>query len=354
MKLFDLQFSALNHPDSSAAMRLSNQEMHFFSFGFYHHDLCLVKHHKLKMDNNSMLHFTLVARDQRHSTGSGRAPLRWAFRCATAASSPRRKAPPASAAFVCRIPTGTGSKLSRSNANDRRCLRSAQRSPAAFAEICAAPKRKWFREFVLLPPTISRRRFSNKTEDYGVFKPSQIDHIGQLSIYVQDIERSRRWYEELGGLRHSRTCEQEPHPFKEGWRIRCCYMSAAKHDECLVLVEERDPDGKVTVPSGMSFFHTAFELEGNRLEDVFAFADQAKKAGFARNYGPVRHNGEPPLGDGETGGNVACYFYDPDYQQRRILRRHGHDRELSRALRRNQGVSAGVTGKFLSKHVIGR
>jgi predicted enzyme related to lactoylglutathione lyase len=63
MKLFDLQFSALNHPDSSAAMRLSHQEMHFFSFGFYHHDICLVKHHKLKMDNNSMLHFTLVARD---------------------------------------------------------------------------------------------------------------------------------------------------------------------------------------------------------------------------------------------------------------------------------------------------
>jgi catechol 2,3-dioxygenase-like lactoylglutathione lyase family enzyme len=90
-------------------------------------------------------------------------------------------------------------------------------------------------------------------------------------------------------------------------------MSAADHDECLVLVEERDPAGKVTVPSGMSFFHTAFELQGNRLEDVFAFADQAKSAGFARNYGPVRHNGEPPLGDGETGGNVACYFYDPDY-----------------------------------------
>src|SRR5271169_5015601 len=63
MKLFDLQFSALNHPDSSAAMRLSHQEMHFFSFGFYHHDICLVKHHKLKMDNGSMMHFSLVARD---------------------------------------------------------------------------------------------------------------------------------------------------------------------------------------------------------------------------------------------------------------------------------------------------
>ncbi|MEK1929917.1 MAG: VOC family protein, partial [Pararhizobium sp.] len=48
---------------SSAAMRLSQQEMHFFSFGFHHHDICLVKHHKLKMDNNSMLHFTLAVKD---------------------------------------------------------------------------------------------------------------------------------------------------------------------------------------------------------------------------------------------------------------------------------------------------
>ncbi len=63
-KLFDLQFSALNHPDSSAAMRVAHMEMHFFSFGFYHHDICLVKHHKLNMDNGSMLHFSLVARDR--------------------------------------------------------------------------------------------------------------------------------------------------------------------------------------------------------------------------------------------------------------------------------------------------
>lgn len=62
-ELLDLQFSALNHPDSSAAMRLSQQEMRFFSFGFHHHDLCLVKHRKLKMDNGSMLNYSLVARD---------------------------------------------------------------------------------------------------------------------------------------------------------------------------------------------------------------------------------------------------------------------------------------------------
>lgn len=62
-QVFDLQFSALNHPDSSAAMRVSQQEMYFFSFGYYHHDLCLVKHRKLAMDNHSMMHYTLVVRD---------------------------------------------------------------------------------------------------------------------------------------------------------------------------------------------------------------------------------------------------------------------------------------------------
>jgi hypothetical protein len=105
---------------------------------------------------------------------------------------------------------------------------------------------------VLARPTVTHRRFSNKTEDYGVFKPSRIAHIGQVSIYVQDIGRSRQWYETLGALLHSRTCEEEPHPFKPAWTIRCCYMSAAEHEECLVLVEERDPEGKVTVPSWRS------------------------------------------------------------------------------------------------------
>ena len=37
--------------------------MHFFSFRFHDHDICLVKHHKLKMDNNSMLHFALAVKD---------------------------------------------------------------------------------------------------------------------------------------------------------------------------------------------------------------------------------------------------------------------------------------------------
>jgi catechol 2,3-dioxygenase-like lactoylglutathione lyase family enzyme len=174
-------------------------------------------------------------------------------------------------------------------------------------------KRKWVRELILLVPTLTGKRFSNKTEDYGVFQPSRISHLGQVSIYVQDIERSRQWYERLAGLRHSRTCEPEPHPNKAGWTIRCCYLSAARYEECLVLVEENDPHGTRSVPSGMSFFHFALELEGNTPEDVFLHTERARSEGFYNNYGPVRHNSEPPHGDGETGGNVASYFYDLDY-----------------------------------------
>lgn len=174
-------------------------------------------------------------------------------------------------------------------------------------------RKKWVRQLILLPKTLSGKRFSNKTEDYGVFKPSLISHLDQLSIYVRDIAKSRQWYEELAGMTHSRTCEQEVHPFKPGYTIRCCYMSCRDHPECLVLVEEHNAHGEISIPSGMSFFHFALEVEGNQLEDVLTFERQARRKGYIPNYGTVRHNDDPPLGDGETGGNVAVYFYDPDW-----------------------------------------
>jgi catechol 2,3-dioxygenase-like lactoylglutathione lyase family enzyme len=174
-------------------------------------------------------------------------------------------------------------------------------------------RQKWFRWLVLLPPTITGKRFSNKTEDYGVFQPALVGSIGQVAIYVRDIARSRVWYEQMAGMTHARTTPPEPHPTKLGWLVRACYMNASAHAECLVLLEEISPAGEIGISTGMSFFHFALEVAGNRLEDVLAFTAQAVRAGFAKNYGPVRHNNEPPLGDGETGGNVASYFYDPDF-----------------------------------------
>ena len=45
-------------------------------------------------------------------------------------------------------------------------------------------KKRWFRELVLLWPPLTGRRFSNKTEVYGVFQRSLISQLGQVSIYV--------------------------------------------------------------------------------------------------------------------------------------------------------------------------
>lgn len=62
-KLFNLQFSAQNDPDGSAAMSVTSQSMHFFSFGFYHHDLALVSRKGVMPDNTSILNYAMRLRD---------------------------------------------------------------------------------------------------------------------------------------------------------------------------------------------------------------------------------------------------------------------------------------------------
>jgi catechol 2,3-dioxygenase-like lactoylglutathione lyase family enzyme len=178
-------------------------------------------------------------------------------------------------------------------------------------------KKKWFRQLVLLIPTITGKRSSNKTEDYGVFQPSKLSHLDQLSMYVTDIQRSRKWYETVAGMTHSRTCDPEPHPTNLNRTIKCCYMSAKSHDECLVLIEQYDTEGVLIKPTCHGFFHTAFELEGSEFI-ALDFDAQVRPILEAHNYshvnyGVVRHNAMPPHGDGETGGNTACYIYDDDF-----------------------------------------
>lgn len=60
--LFDVQFSARNHQDSSAAMRVVGQNMMFFSFGEMHHDICFVQNPNVQVDNDAWLGFTVALR----------------------------------------------------------------------------------------------------------------------------------------------------------------------------------------------------------------------------------------------------------------------------------------------------
>ena len=62
-KIFNLQFSAQNDPNGSAAMSVIQQSMHFFSFGYYHHDLALCSRKGVYPDNTSLLNYTMRLRD---------------------------------------------------------------------------------------------------------------------------------------------------------------------------------------------------------------------------------------------------------------------------------------------------
>ncbi len=175
-------------------------------------------------------------------------------------------------------------------------------------------KKRWFRELLLLPVTLSGKRRYNKTEDYGVFRENTciLSHLEQCSYYVTDIKESRAWFEQMGFI-HARTCEPEPHPDHNGHTLTCCYMSAQQHEECLVLMEHRDASGKIIEPTIKDAMHVAYELSGNRLQDTFLFKEEMNAKGVIPYYGPAKHNNSKPYGDGESGGNVAIYFYSPDY-----------------------------------------
>ncbi|MEH6939046.1 VOC family protein [Bacillus sp. JJ664] len=168
-------------------------------------------------------------------------------------------------------------------------------------------KFKFFRELLLLPSTLSGKRSSNKTEDYGVFKSSLVSHLEGVTLYVSDIKRSVSWYVEKLGFIHEGSTELTKHPFFPGQKIICAYLSAKKHENALVLVQRFNNQGEVISPSTNSFFHIAFEIEDGR--SPFEFSQRLKEKGVFISYGPVKHNAE---GDGESGGNFAVYALDPD------------------------------------------
>ncbi len=62
-KVFDLQFSAQNDPNGSAAMSILKQSMHFFSFGYYHHDIALCSRKGVMPDNTSLVNYAMRLND---------------------------------------------------------------------------------------------------------------------------------------------------------------------------------------------------------------------------------------------------------------------------------------------------
>lgn len=177
------------------------------------------------------------------------------------------------------------------------------------SKIAPLLKLKPVRELILLGPTLSGRRTSNKTEDYGVFEPSRLSHLERIMIYVTDLERSREWYERVIGAAYAGEAGPFPHPTMSDQTMRTLTLDLPDQPGGIVLIQRREVNGKVVPVSNNSHFHFALELPEGRTS--FEMAARYKALGQRIVYGPVKHNSEPG-GDGESGGNVAVYTYDPD------------------------------------------
>lgn len=170
-------------------------------------------------------------------------------------------------------------------------------------------KLKPVRELILLAPTLTGRRTSNKTEDYGVFQPSRLSHLERIMIYVTDLQRSREWYERVIGATCAGQSGPLPHPTIPGQTIRTVTLNLPEQQGSIVLIQRYEANGKVVPVSNDSHFHFALEMPQGRTS--FEMAARWRALGQRIVYGPVKHNSEPG-GDGESGGNVAVYTYDPD------------------------------------------
>lgn len=170
-------------------------------------------------------------------------------------------------------------------------------------------KLKAVRELILLVPTLTGQRTSNKTEDYGVFKPSRLSHLERVMIYVSDLQRSRAWYERVIGATCTAQSGLLPHPTMPGQTIRTVTLSLPAQQGSIVLIQRYEANGAVVPVSNNSHFHFALEMPQGRTS--FEMAARLRAMGARLVYGPVKHNSEPG-GDGESGGNVAVYTYDPD------------------------------------------
>jgi len=330
--IFNVQFSAKNHPDSSAAMRLLKQTMHFYSFGYYHHDLAFAYRPDVKPDQSSMLYYSMIVRTSsgldilKDNLVKNKIPYNKGRVLASAltdqySSAIHFKDPINN--FWIEILQGesiTPRHFRISNNNDLKNINSksnarpSHAAPESMNGVAAMLKRKWFREMLLLPVTLVGKRTRNKTKDYGVLRNSTciLSSIEQMTFFVMDLSQSTNWLEVMG-FQLSRICPAEPHPFIQGHSLRCAYFNLKEHLECVILIEHRNDKGQLVAPSIKDVFHCAFELDGAELKDTFSFFKQKQQLGIKHYYGPVKHNDVAPHGDGESGGNVAIYYYMPDF-----------------------------------------
>jgi catechol 2,3-dioxygenase-like lactoylglutathione lyase family enzyme len=139
--------------------------------------------------------------------------------------------------------------------------------------------------------------------------PARVVELVSSSMYVSDLARSRTFYEKVVGLEPGETVGPTPHPFDSGRTITYCALHGRYQPSSLILIEQRDAEGRVIPVGDRGLMHVAFLLEDG--QSPYDVARRLRREHIPISYGPIKHY-EGPGGDGGSGGNIAVYVHDPD------------------------------------------
>jgi catechol 2,3-dioxygenase-like lactoylglutathione lyase family enzyme len=149
-----------------------------------------------------------------------------------------------------------------------------------------------------------------KPKQYGPgAHPARVIELVSSSIYVSDLARSRAFYESVVGLKAGEPVGPSPHPFVADRTITYCVMHGRHQRNSLILIEQRDAQGRVIPVGDRGLMHVAFLLED--AQSPYDVAQRLKRQHIPISYGPIKHY-EGPGGDGGSGGNIAVYVHDTD------------------------------------------
>jgi catechol 2,3-dioxygenase-like lactoylglutathione lyase family enzyme len=149
-----------------------------------------------------------------------------------------------------------------------------------------------------------------RPKEYGpLAHPARVVELASSSMYVSDLARSRAFYESVVGLEAGETVGPSLHPFVAGRTITYCEMHGRRQRNSLILIEQRDAQGRDIPVGERGLMHVAFLLEEG--QSPYEVAKRLKRQHVPISYGPIKHY-EGPGGDGGSGGNIAVYVHDPD------------------------------------------
>lgn len=169
---------------------------------------------------------------------------------------------------------------------------------------------KWFRELLMATSSAPKgAKYSDSVpSDRADGRKAIVGGVKNASLYVTDIDRSREFFEKAAGLKHLKTGEAVPHPYKPGCKVQVCALGFGATPD-LMLARQTDEMGKVIPVADNGLHHIAIWIESST--NINDFAKELVRKGFQLSYGPVKHY-PGPGGDGGWGGNRAVYVHDPD------------------------------------------